>query len=260
MKVLATVLVCGVSIAALGTSSAEAQTTESRLQQVTYMHISPGQTSTFEQRYQARNRRMADGNVTFRTNVSVLEGQPTVYRAVTPNLDNMGSLDARRAQMAAVAPAIDGNVRTNEIRGIIDHFESEMRVTRPDLSYIPETRRIPSAEVRFVRDIDVYLKAGTQAEAIAIFKQMTALFRRHNMQSPVFVTLGVMGSGPNLRFSTGARDAADFYTENERVLEQMGDEYQALAGQMIPLTRQVEYVHRTLRRDLGYIPDCRPSQ
>ena len=44
MKVLATVLVCGVSIAALGTSSAEAQTTESRLQQVTYMHISPGQT------------------------------------------------------------------------------------------------------------------------------------------------------------------------------------------------------------------------
>ena len=62
------------------------------------------------------------------------------------------------------------------------------------------------------------------------------------------------GSGPDFRFVSFGKDAADFYAENQRVTELLGAELQSLLMRMGALSRRVEYTNRTIRRDLGYQP------
>ena len=134
------------------------------------------------------------------------------------------------------------------------HIESSIRRTRPDLAYIPENLRVSAEEAGFLLEIDIYLQFGTRAEAEAIVKEVTALYEKHDIRNPLFVSSSVTGGGPDLRLVTLARDAADFYVENQRVTALLGDELQSRIQRMGTLARRVVYTHRMPRRDLRYRP------
>ncbi len=68
------------------------------------------------------------------------------------------------------------------------------------------------------------------------------------------MTAQVTGSGPDLRVSVPARNAAEAFAENQRVIELLGAEYQALAVRLGALCRRLEWANRTIRRDLWYQP------
>ena len=242
--------VLAVTLLTVGASIACAQPAESTLQLVTELHISPASAAAFEELSKARQARMAEGNVTFATRVSVSEGLPLVYRSTSYDLENMAALDMRQAQLDAMPPSADPGAA----RGVIDHIESSIRRTRPDLNYAPDDPRVPIAEASFLREIDIYLQFGVGAEAEEIVEQLAALYERHNIRNILFVTSRVTGSGPDLRFVTLARDAADFYSENQRVAELLGDELQSLIMQRGALSRRVDFANRTIRRDLKYQP------
>ena len=250
MKAKTLVTVLAATLVAGGASIACAQPAESTFQLVTELHIVPGQEVEFETINKARNARLAEGNVTFPSRLSVAEGLPVVYRSTSFGLENMAALDTRQAQLDAMPPPANPGAA----RGIIDHIESSIRRTRPDLNYAPDDPRVPIAEASFLREIDVYLQFGVGGEADAIVEQVKALYERHNVRNILFVSSLVTGSGPDLRFVIPARDAADFYAENQRVAELLGDDLQSLLMQMGALSRRVDYVNRTIRRDLGYQP------
>ena len=235
---------------ATGWSSSALAQPESTFQLVAEIHIVPGQEAEFEALNKARNMRLADGNVSFPTRISVAEGLPLVYRSSSYGLENLAALDTRQAQIDAMPPASTPGAA----RGVIDHIESSIRRTRPDLNYAPDSPRVPVAEASFIREIDLYLRFGTAADAEDVVKQVMALYGRHNVQNQVFVTSAVTGNGPDLRFVSFGRDAADFYAENQRVTELLGGDLQSLLNQMRTLTRRVGYVNRFIRRDLNYQP------
>jgi len=246
--ILALILIAaGVSSSPLG---ALAQPAESTLQLVQELHVSAGKAGAYEAITAARNARMADAGVTFSHFVLMREGSPPVYRSITGGLENMAAFDMRNAQMASMAPAPPGSAR-----GIIENIESSIRRTRPDLSYLPDNPRIAIGDVGFIREINIYLPFGSRAEAARIITQVNALMRRHNIRNPFFVSMSVMGNGPALRIVTPARDAADFYAENQRQAATLGAEWRALGRQMGSLATKIEFTNNIPRRDLGYNPN-----
>ena len=162
----------------------------------------------------------------------------------------MAALDTRQAQLDAMPPPANPGAA----RGIIDHIESSIRRTRPDLNYAVDAPRVPVAEASFIREIDLYLRFGAAPEAEGLVEKLFGLYEEHDVRNPVFVTSSVTGSGPDLRFVSFGLDAADFYAENQRVTALLGDDLQSVIMQLRSLTRRVEFVNRTIRRDLNYQP------
>ena len=111
----------------IGTPSTQTQQTRSTLQLVTYLYINPGKNADFEEINRARNTRMAKTDVTFRTRISIIEGHPAVYRSAILGLTNMAALDTRRSQLDTMLPDRGTTL------GIIDHIDSEIGRSRPDL-------------------------------------------------------------------------------------------------------------------------------
>ena len=161
----------------------------------------------------------------------------------------MAAFDKLQAELDAMPAGEPGAAR-----GVIDHIESSIRRARPDLWFSPDNPRVPIAEATFVREIDVYLKFGTEPEAEEIVKQVLALYERRDVRNSLRGSSSVTGSGPDFRFVSFGKDAADFYAENQRVTELLGAELQSLLMRMGALSRRVEYTNRTIRRDLGYQP------
>ena len=74
----------------------------------------------------------------------------------------MAAFDKLQAELDAMPAGEPGAAR-----GVIDHIESSIRRARPDLWFSPDNPRVPIAEATFVREIDVYLKFGTEPEGEA---------------------------------------------------------------------------------------------
>ena len=223
----------------------------SQLQYVNEIHINPGKTAEFEAANANRNARMAKAGVAFATRVTVSDGLPAVYRSLTPGLANSAALVTRQEQLDAMPP---DQANTARAREAIGHIESSLRRSRQDLSYVPDNPRVPIGEATFIREANLYLRFGTAGEAAEIIEAVGTLFKSNNVRSGFFVSAQVTGSGPDLRISIPGRNAADAFAQNQRVIERLGDEYQALAARLGALCRRLEWVNRTIRRDLWYQP------
>ena len=89
-----------------------------------------------------------------------------------------------------------------------------------------------SREVGFYRGLTFYLKFGTANEAAEIMQQIRTLYEDNDLQNGYTVSSKVTGSGPDLSVFIRARDAADFYTENQRVNELIGESLSRLGRQL----------------------------
>lgn len=127
---------------------------ESRLQHVTEVHVKPGQVPLFEAAHAGRNERMAAAGVSFVARGTVSEA--LVYRFVTPVGDYEG-LARREAEMRGMPSRAPGAPNGNDA---IDHVDTYLRWTRPDLGYAPDNPRLAGADRQAVQRVRVYVQQG----------------------------------------------------------------------------------------------------
>jgi hypothetical protein len=210
------------------------------------VHLNPGKAIEFEQVRADRNAGMAEANVTFGRTVYAQDGN--VF-ALTIPLSNMAALDEMRAQenaMSAGNPAL--------AREVIHHIDTSIQQRRPELSYTPNTPRVPEAEIGFYRGFVFYLKFGRANDAADIMQQIRALYEENGVENGFTVFSKITGSGPDFSVFFAARDAVDFYTENPRILENIGASLIPLVAQLNALSHRTDNFNSTRREDLDYQP------
>ena len=127
-----------------------------------------------------------EANVAFGRKVFAWDGG--IYTLEIP-LSNMADLDRMRTQEAAMS-AGDSTLA----REVIHHIDTSIQQRRPELSFTPNTPRVPEAEVGFYRGITFNLKFGTANEASEIFQQIRALYEENNVENEFAVFSKVTGS------------------------------------------------------------------
>ena len=210
------------------------------------IHLNPGKAVEFEQVRADRNARMAEANTTFGRTVFAHDGAVFV---LTIPLSNMAALDEMRAQESVLSA---GNPTL--AREVIHHIETSIQQPRPELSYTPNTPRVPEAEVGFYRGFTFYLKFGTANEVADIMQQIRALYEENSVENGFAVFSKITGSGPDFSVFFPARDAVDFYTENPRVFERLGASLRPLVTQLNALSHRTDSFNSTRREDLDYQP------
>ena len=210
------------------------------------VHINPGKAAEFEQVRAGRNTSMAAANVRFGR--TVYSDDRGTFRLTIP-LANMADLDRMRTQEAAMS-AGDSTLA----REVIHHIDTSIQQQRPELSFTPNTPRVPEAEIGFYRGITFNLKFGTANEASEIFQQIRALYEENNVENEFAVFSKVTGSGPDFSVFFPARDAVDFYTQNSLIFERLGSSLRPLVTQLHSLSHRTDSFNSTRREDLDYQP------
>ena len=233
-----------------------AQQAESQLRLVEEVHVYPFAVAEFEEASKARTARMAKGNVTFAFQAAVNERG--VYRFTTLLENGYASLDKRREQLDARPPADPVNqARASEA---IDHIDRSITRSRPELSYIPANPRLEPSEIGLLREYRIHLKRGAGREGAELIQKISELYKTRNLRDYRLVNSQVIGPEGQVFFIVfPSRDAADYYTQRARNAESieragLGEEFQALLSQLNGLTRRIEPVNYTTRRDLAYRP------
>lgn len=210
------------------------------------VHVNPGKAVEFEQVRPDSNARMTEANVTFGR--TVFAHDSGIYRLTIP-LSNMAALDEMRAQESSM-----GAGNPTPAREVIHHIETSIQQPRPELSYTPNTPRVPKTEVGFYRGFTFYLKFGTANEAVDIMQRIGALYEENSVESGFAVFSKVTGSGPDFSVFFPARDAVAFYTENPRIFERLGASLRSLVTQLNALSHRIDGFNSTKREDLDYQP------
>ena len=210
------------------------------------VHINPDKAVEYEQVRADRNAGMAEANVAFGRKVFAWDGG--IYTLEIP-LSNMADLDRMRTQEAAMS-AGDSTLA----REVIHHIDTSIQQQRPELSFTPNTPRVPEAEIGFYRGITFNLKFGPANEASEIFQQIRALYEENNVENEFGVFSKVTGSGPDFSVFFPARDAVDFYTQNSLIFERLGSSLRPLVTQLNSLSHRTDSFNSTRREDLDYQP------
>lgn len=126
-------------------------------------------------------------------------------------------------------------------------------IKRKDLSYVPENPRLKQEEIKYVRYGFYYAHPGKGKDFEKIAQKFAELYERKGLDSGWSIYQGVSGADlPVYVVAMGAKSAADYYTNRERILEQLGEEGEKLGEQVGATVRKMEYVEGMLRPDLSY--------
>ncbi len=125
----------------------------------------------------------------------------------------------------------------------------------PELSYTPENPRLKSEEGNFFFWDIYYIHTGKGTEFAEIIKKFMSLCKSKKITEGLNTLYGDIGTDiPVFAFSGRAKDAADFYTHNNKMWEMLGKEGEMLYEKMLPFIRKNEVKQGWLRPDLSYIP------
>ena len=136
-----------------------------------------------------------------------------------------------------------------------EYYHSSMVYLIPELSYTPENPRLKSEEGNFIFWDIYYLHPGKAKEFEEILKKWVSLCKSKIINEGYNILQGDIGTdNPVYAFSIIAKDAADFYTHNNKMWEMVGKEGEILYEKMLPFIRKNEVKQGWLRPDLSYIP------
>ncbi len=223
------------------------QVAESALQHVAEVNVKPRLIQQFEAGHAVRNQRMASADVSFAVRASVSES--LVYRFVTP-VGDMDGLQRRSSEMSNWAPAPAGSPNGN---AAIDHVDSYLRWTRPDLGYTPANPRLANSEWQAIQRFRIFVAQGKMNEMADVLRDVAALYKAHDIREgyQVFVQ-GLGADGPIVEIQVFGASLADIYETGERLDEQIGAQMNQIRTRVGALSRRVELDNFQIRRDLGY--------
>ncbi|NIR50433.1 hypothetical protein GWO43_18145 [candidate division KSB1 bacterium] len=141
--------------------------------------------------------------------------------------------------------------------GMLEYEKHFMAQRSGELSYTPETPRLKEEEAKFLHWTFYHVQYGKGEEAHQIAKEYASLFKSKNIPNGYDVYWGGIGTEmPLIAVVEWAKDAADYYTQNKKTQELLGDEGKKLAERALGITRKIEHVNGWARPDLSYIPEA----
>jgi hypothetical protein len=136
-----------------------------------------------------------------------------------------------------------------------EYFNSSMIYLIPELSYTPENPRLKPGEGNFYFWDIYYIHPGKAGEFEEIIKEMISLCKSKKITEGFNALYGDIGlDRPSYAFVLRAKDGADFYTQNNKMWEMLGEEGEMLIEKMLPFVRKNEVRQGWLRPDLSYTP------
>jgi len=147
-------------------------------------------------------------------------------------------------------------------QALLKHFEgtyeihqSAMYYLIPERSYTPENPRLKSEEVNFISWRFYYIQSGKEEEFAEIDKEWVALYKSKNIRDGYNLYVGDMGTDmPMCVDAEWGKDAVDYFSEQKKINELLGEEATTLWKKAIKLCRKFEYKMGWYFPDLSYIP------
>ena len=126
---------------------------------------------------------------------------------------------------------------------------------RPELGNTADDPRVPAGEAGFIREVRLFIQPGAGRQVAELMQKVAALYEEHDIQDRRIVWSQVAGSdGPRMSLFMPARDAADFYAQNSKNFQTIGDDLPTIIGQINRLCRRVEQLNWRTLPELGYQP------
>ncbi len=237
----------------LGLSAIMAQTpSDGQFVRVLQVHVKPGMTAQYEAARKDIIAHLATHNFSYPFSVS--RDENLVYRRITL-LENWADLDKRSAELAKIRPSLDSSI-VSRLNEAIDHISYWTFRTRPDLAYTPENPRLLPEDVGLYHYAFLYLRRGKRNEVEEAFTDLRELWKKHAPGDGLVVAQAVTGPDlPMLLVRIPAKDAADYYAQNERVQNAAGEEYQRLLAQLRRTYRRLEQSNNTVLPGLSFQPE-----
>ncbi len=136
----------------------------------------------------------------------------------------------------------------------IDHVETLVLELRPDLSYLPRTVDL-DLTLPFRKYHWYFLIPGLEDRFEDIAARMVELYGRHEIPQGFLCYEVLLGRElPVFLMVERARNEVDYAAQAARIAATVGDEADALFGQMLKLTRRIEVMEGMTRGDLSYPP------
>jgi len=142
-----------------------------------------------------------------------------------------------------IAPAAEAIER-------VEVFQVSKRV---DLSYAPENPRLKPQEIEYIHYRFFYVIPGKQKDIEAIAKEFAELYKSKGINTGWSMYESVTGSDlPVIVVAQGARSAADFYSNRERLRELLGEDAKKIGARVGATVRRMEDKEGIPRPDLSY--------
>ncbi|MHC4785980.1 MAG: hypothetical protein ACYTE6_08425 [Planctomycetota bacterium] len=218
--------------------------------------VKPGKT----EQYEAAMKRMISGFTAYqidpeKVHWKVVSGPEIGYMFVMP-IDSFAAMDESHANWMEAVEII-GAENFEEI--IAPAMETMVRaeafhVARMShLCYTPENPRLKKEEIEYIHYGFYYALPGKQEELEAIAKEFAELYARHGIDTGWSFYKSVTGTDlPLYVVAVGAKSPTDYFTNQDRIRELIGEEAKEIAAKVGATLRKMEYKEGYVRPDLAY--------
>jgi hypothetical protein len=169
-------------------------------------------------------------------------GPMTIYDATSEMLKKWGEEKVQNYEKA---------MRTS-ISSYRDYFIEYL----PEYSYIPQNPRLKDEDMNYAIWDIAYIPLDKEAEYLKLAKEGVSLMKTKNLAEPALFYTGRLGTKRPFYFSLGfGKNAADFWTANEKTWEQLGEEGGELYRKFIKLITKREFKQFWQIKSLSYQPE-----
>lgn len=241
---LALVILCGPSAVAQEPAAAAAP----EMVRVVTVHTHLGHSDAFEagmKKLAALANKHGNQDLAF---VGMLTSSPGSYDLVFPisSLNDIMKQEERGSAMWAEMGA-----DMNKMFSAAQSVDEAVYRWRGDLSYQPESPRVPQGEAGFTRMITLRPHLQHAQAFEGVMKKASALRKKHGLNDGTSAWQKVLGANsPEYVVLIDAKDQADFYTHQAMAMKKMASDWQALMEESSGMLREIEYASSVPRPDL----------
>jgi hypothetical protein len=137
----------------------------------------------------------------------------------------------------------------------IDSFNDYFIWSMPKFSYVPENPRLKEEEQNYAIWDMLYSLPGKKKEIEELSQKLHDLLKSKNYNDEVYIFAGDIGTERPVYIGVlYGKDAADFWTQNEKMWELLGEEGENIFQKWMSLLRKRDFKQFWYSPDLSYTP------
>lgn len=235
--------------------SAQEEEPKSQLFFIHYDQVIPGMVDKYEEAAKGIVAKLSENNMTeLKYTVAMTNDLNYLY---VYELENMADLDKNPWQ------DLEKKIGKEAMDAMWQPYDNTYTMHKnylirlwPDLSYTPETSNEQMAEMNFRHWDFYYVDPDKGDEAREIAKQWLELYKSKNITTGYRLYTGDIGTEVPVYVAVQwAKSPAEFYAQNAKNEELLGEEGQALLDKTMAITHKFEQKDGWIRPDLSYMPE-----